>query len=240
MDVYGYPSYQYNQSDELTKQILAQQALASSVPYNRTIPEPHIMPPPSGAPWNVETVPWGMSSPPQIVQFSARPDDGKLPPVIHCKRKSMDLEPVIPAKQFITEEKMAAHLSGLHISSDYTSHSLSSSSMAQETMDLAMDGTSSGTSPGTSSLITEKLKGHKIVLSEEVKKLRDEPLLPASLIERLEKPRMSLVVWKPKEDILEKIKEEKKEDDKDLNGNDESVKRNGLLVPELPAMDVEM
>lgn len=49
---------------------------------------------------------------------------------------------------------------------------------------------------------------------------------------------MSLVLWKPKENILEKLKE------KDENGNEENeetpVKRNGLLVTELPTMDVEM
>lgn len=66
---------------------------------------------------------------------------------------------------------MAAHLSGLHISSQYTPHSL-----AQE--DVWMD------TGATTMLNTEKLKGHTIVLSEEVKKIQEEPLLPAVLIER--------------------------------------------------------
>ncbi|KAI5635492.1 hypothetical protein NE865_11761 [Phthorimaea operculella] len=238
MDVYGYPSYQYNQADELTKQILAQQALATSVPYNRSMSEPHNMPAPSGGPWNVQGMPWGMPSPPPVVQFSA-PVEPRLPPVVHSKRKSLDIEPVIPAKQLITEEKMAAHLSGLHISSDYTPHSLA----ADEMMELAPE----PMEPSPPSII-DKLKGHKLVLSEEVKKLKDEPLLPAALIERwanyirsrpqLEKPRMSLVVWKPKEDILEKILEEK--DKKKEKENEEPVKRNGVLVTELPSMDVEM
>lgn len=78
-----------------------------------------------------------------------------------------------PAKQLITEEKMAAHLNGLHISSDYTAHSLAAPS--DENMDLGMD---------TAMSLSEKLKGHKIVLSEELKKLQEEPLLPATLIER--------------------------------------------------------
>lgn len=54
------------------------------------------------------------------------------------------------------------------------------------------------------------------------------------LIYRLEKPRMSLVLWKPKKEIL-KVKEEKEQ------GKEEecSKKRNGLLVTE-PGMDVEM
>lgn len=75
-----------------------------------------------------------------------------------------------PAKQFITEEKMAAHLSGLHISSNYTKHSLAS----EDVMEVSVD---------TSSLC-EKLKGHTIVISEDVKKVQEEPLLPPALIER--------------------------------------------------------
>lgn len=54
------------------------------------------------------------------------------------------------------------------------------------------------------------------------------------LIYRLEKPRMSLVLWKPKQEIL-KVKEEK-EQEKEQEHN---KKRNGLLVAE-PGMDVEM
>lgn len=73
----------------------------------------------------------------------------------------------------ITEEKMAAHMNGLHISSDYTSHTLAS----DEFMDVGMEGMGS-------SDLSSKLKGHKIVLSEELKKLQEEPLLPAALIER--------------------------------------------------------
>lgn len=80
-----------------------------------------------------------------------------------------------PAKQRITEEKMAAHLNGLHISSEYTAHSLATSDI----MDVSMEPSTS-----MSAFSTEKLKGHTIVLSEEIKKLKEEPLLPAALIER--------------------------------------------------------
>lgn len=97
MDIYGYPAYQYNQSDELAKQMFAQQALASSLPYNRDNPGAHVMPAPSGAPWNVQGLPWGLSSPPQLVQFTAQPPqfEPKMTPVVHCKRKSLDVEPVM-------------------------------------------------------------------------------------------------------------------------------------------------
>ncbi|KAF9417320.1 hypothetical protein HW555_005536 [Spodoptera exigua] len=222
MDIYGYPGFSYSQSDELAKQMYAHQALASSIPFNRALAEPHAMPAPTGTPWNVQGLPWGMPSPPQLVQFTGQPQimEPKISPVIHCKRKSLDVEPVIPAKQLITEEKMAAHLNSLHISSEYTSHALATS---QDVMDVGMEP------------VSEKLKGHTIVLSEELKKLREEPLLPAALIDRLEKPHMSLVVWKPRESILANIQEEKKEDKK------HPQKRNGLLVtPTHQSEDVEM
>ncbi|XP_068623412.1 uncharacterized protein Mst85C [Battus philenor] len=224
MDVYRY-SYQYGQSDELVKQLFSQQTMSSGVPYHRPGQEAHTMPAPSGVPWNVQGIPWGMTSPPQLVQFTAQTPmlEPKVAPVLHCKRKSLDVEPVIPAKQLITEEKMAAHLSGLHISSDYTAHSLATP--AEENMDVGMD---------TAMSISEKLKGHKIVLSEELKRLQEEPLLPPSLIERIEKPHMSLVLWKPKEHILGKIKEV---EDKD---QEEPKKRNGVLVPhDLTGMEIE-
>lgn len=97
MDIYGYPAYQYNQSDELAKQLIAQQALASSAPYNRDIPGPHEMPAPSGAPWNMQGLTWGLSSPPQLVQFTGQSQliEPTITPVIHCKRKSLDVEPVM-------------------------------------------------------------------------------------------------------------------------------------------------
>lgn len=70
---------------------------------------------------------------------------------------------------------MAAHLNSMHISSEYTSHSLASDEM----MDVGMD------IPSTSTInVHEKLKGHTIVLSEEVKKITEEPLLPPSIVER--------------------------------------------------------
>lgn len=96
MDVYGYQSFQYNQSDELAKQMFAQQALAS-VPFTGGMSEPPSMPAPSGAPWNSQGLPWGLPSPPQLVQFTAQPPpmELKVPPVIHCKRKSLDVEPAM-------------------------------------------------------------------------------------------------------------------------------------------------
>lgn len=95
MNIYGFPPYQYSQSDELAKQMFAQQALASSVPYNHGTQGPHTMPAPTGAPWNVQSIPWSMQSPPNLVQFTAQTPETKVTPVVHCKRKSLDIEPPV-------------------------------------------------------------------------------------------------------------------------------------------------
>lgn len=231
MDVYGYTPYSYNQTDELGKPPFGQQVLPSPIPdSNREVPEPHTMPAPTGAPWNAQGMSWGMPSPPELVYFTAAHSlqyhDGRLSPVKNCcKRKSLDDEPVVPAKQHITEEKMAAHLNSLHISSEYTPHALAT----DDIMDVNME-------PSTSGI--EKLKGHTIVLSEELKKLpKEEPLLPAALIDRLEKPHMSLVVWKPREHILGTVKE----DERIYKEQEDTQRRNGVLVPNHQVIDdVEM
>lgn len=94
MDIYGYPSYQYNQPDELSKQMFAQQALASTAHFPPTEPVSSAMEMPTSTSWNAQGLSWGMPSPPQVVQFTANSfPDGKFNPVVHCKRKSLDFEP---------------------------------------------------------------------------------------------------------------------------------------------------
>ncbi|GBP64874.1 hypothetical protein EVAR_49806_1 [Eumeta japonica] len=228
MDIYDFQSWQYNHSDELAKQMFAHQALGTPFPYRGT-DGGAVMPVPTGTPWNMQGIPWGMPSPqPSLVQFTA-PHHQELPKVtsvLHSKRKPVDIEPAIPAKQLITEEKMAAHLSGLHISLDFTSHGASSESSMEITPEME----------NNNFLNSEQLKG-VIVLSDEIKNLKDEPLIPAALIERLEKPCMSLVVWEPKKNVLDEVAEdEKKKESEEL----QSPRRNGVLVPEHSIMDVEM
>jgi hypothetical protein len=69
----------------------------------------------------------------------------------------------LPAKQHITEEKMAAHLSQLHISSDYTSHQPESRADQQQ----------------------QQQPVKRLVLCDELKQLKLEPILPSSLLSRL-------------------------------------------------------
>ena len=94
------------------------------------------------------------------------------------------------SKQFITEEKMAAHFREMHISSAFQDAGVSQPSTsaipsAQECsqfntcLDLEMN--------GAATVNLENLKGNspKLVLSEELKRIREEPLLPASLLSKL-------------------------------------------------------
>lgn len=66
----------------------------------------------------------------------------------------------VSVKQHITEEKMAAHLSQLHISSDYTAHQPEPREDHQQQM-------------------------KRLVLCDELKNLKPEPILPSSLLSRL-------------------------------------------------------
>lgn len=90
-------------------------------------------------------------------------------------------------KQFITEEKIAAHFKDLHISSNYksdspvpsTSTANTSSSCHKQDMDLDVDATNTINTEQTSELHP------RLVLSEELKQMQEEPILPSTLISKL-------------------------------------------------------
>lgn len=103
-------------------------------------------------------------------------------------------------KQFITEEKMAAHFKDLHISSNYQSPTPVPSTSTAEVesnpckelnMELDVDGTNVVDADQTNS------ERPKLVFSEELKRLQQEPILPSSLLSKLERPTMALVLWQP-------------------------------------------
>lgn len=89
------------------------------------------------------------------------------------------------SKQFITEEKMTAHFKSLRISSIHEaespvpSTSASSSSSRQLDMDLDVD--------GRNTINGEQLTGvhPRLVLSEELKRMQEEPILPTTLLSKL-------------------------------------------------------
>lgn len=87
------------------------------------------------------------------------------------------------SKQFITEEKMTAHFKGLRISSIHEAESpvpsTSASSSRQLDMDLDVD--------GRNTINGEQLTGvhPRLVLSEELKRMQEEPILPTTLLSKL-------------------------------------------------------
>ncbi|XP_076761785.1 uncharacterized protein LOC143429852 isoform X2 [Xylocopa sonorina] len=140
------------------------------------------------------SIPW---STPSLQQ----PELIKLESFLHQKKRKLaatDLLDLRQTKQFITEEKMAAHFKDLHISSNYQSESVSSVSTADKqpipprelNMELEMDAASIGE--------TDQVKsGPRLVLSEELKRIQQEPILPNCLLSKLERPSMALVLWEP-------------------------------------------
>ncbi|XP_021921602.1 uncharacterized protein LOC110830696 isoform X2 [Zootermopsis nevadensis] len=129
--------------------------------------------PPSQMPWGIP-----MADQPTIVRFTAEssPSMKSSEPCIYgfsqAKRKFDSEDIPLPVKQHITEEKMAAHLSQLHISSDYTAHQPEPREDEQQHM-------------------------KRLVLCDELRKLKQEPILPPALLSRLEKRSMALVLWQP-------------------------------------------
>lgn len=92
-------------------------------------------------------------------------------------------------KKLITEEKMAEHLQGLHISPDFTSHSTPTledySNDSVSTSDSIMESDSSSSSTDCPFTITstqdleQKLRNaQRITICEEIRKLQNEPVIP--------------------------------------------------------------
>ncbi|KAL0105716.1 hypothetical protein PUN28_015882 [Cardiocondyla obscurior] len=150
--------------------------------------------PPISIPWSVP----GLQQS-EIVRFTGETSSG---PILHQKRKleTPDIIDMRQAKQFITEEKITAHFKDLHISSNFeTEHPVPSTSTAHTSsschklldMDLDVDAANTINTEQTNELHP------RLVLSEELKRLQEEPILPTTLISKLERPSMALVLWEP-------------------------------------------
>lgn len=158
---------------------------------------PHV--PPSYIPWGIP-----VADQPPIVRFTAgsSPDMKSSGTCVYSftqtKRKLESEEIILPAKQHITEEKMAAHLSQLHISSDYTAHQ-----------------------PEPKEDHQQQLK--RLVLCDELKNLKPEPILPSSLLSRLDKRSMALVLWEPPAGRINPVLSRQGRDQTEEDNNNTSV-----------------
>lgn len=148
-------------------------------------------------------MPWGtpLSDQPSIVRFTAESAAAAAEAAasstlagiqteiynsnaFQCKRKIETEFEIRPPKKHITEEKMAAHMSQLSISGDYSQTTISADTLSEE-------------KPSTSTAVEDSSLGRRLILSDELRALQSEPILPQSLISKLEKPSMALVLWQP-------------------------------------------
>lgn len=144
--------------------------------------------PPLSIPWSVSGV-----QQPELIRFT-----GEQSFAHRQKRKleTPDLLNTRKTKQLITEEKMAAHFQDLHISSTYHSPpdpvpSTSATNKSLEKPNVGMD-------METTNLVdADHSKSPRLVLSEELKRLQQEPILPTTLLSKLERPSMALILWEP-------------------------------------------
>lgn len=150
--------------------------------------------PPMSIPWSVPSLQQS-----ELVRFTG---GTSFEHVLHHKRKleSPDLLDTRQTKQFITEEKMAAHFKELHISPSYHQQApvpSTSGSGIQEVpnkelnMELELD------SANAIQADQAKTGPPRLVLSEELKELQQDPILPSSLFSKLKRPSMALVLWEP-------------------------------------------
>ncbi|KAK2585488.1 hypothetical protein KPH14_010142 [Odynerus spinipes] len=146
--------------------------------------------PPLSIPWSVPAL-----QQPELIRFTG---EQNYVPTLHQKRKleTPDLLDTRKTKQLITEEKMAAHFQDLHISSTYQSPpdpipSTSAASTPLEKSNVGMD-------METANVVdADHSKSPRLILSEELKRLQQEPILPSTLLSKLERPSMALVLWEP-------------------------------------------
>lgn len=84
----------------------------------------------------------------------------------------------------ITEEKMAEHLQGLHISPDFTSHSTPTlEDYSSDSVSMESDSSSSSTDcpftiPSTQDLEQKLRNAQRITICEQIRKLQNEPVIP--------------------------------------------------------------
>lgn len=113
---------------------------------------------------------------------------------------------------------MAAYLNGLHISTEFTTHDINQTNSSSNTF---------SSYPASLQDIEEKLKrAQKITVSDVVKTFQDEPLLPAAIMERFEKPCKALVIWQPPQRVTDLIIS--KTEQEAQNGDDESADNNNV------------
>lgn len=90
----------------------------------------------------------------------------------------------IKPKKLITEEKMAEHLDGLHISTDFTSHNTPTlEDYSSDSVSMESDSSTSSTECPFSITSTQDLEqklrnAQRITICEQIRKLQNDPVIP--------------------------------------------------------------
>ena len=93
---------------------------------------------------------------------------------------------------------MAEHMNSLHISSDYTSFGNKDPPNVGETMDAEPSTSNYNQTRMVTQDLKDKLrKAQRITICDEIRKIKNESLLPNALLERIERPCTALVLWQP-------------------------------------------
>ncbi|CRK99579.1 CLUMA_CG012892, isoform A [Clunio marinus] len=135
------------------------------------------------------------------------------------KRRS-ESEETIPTKQFISEEKMIAHLNSLHLSENFQQHNINSSE-TNETPEVDME--RSYHVNLTPQELEQRLKrAQRITVCDEVRKnLKEEDeIIPKVLLNRVEEPCKALILWRPPEVIQQLVTFFDKKEEEDNANND--------------------
>ncbi|XP_070500922.1 uncharacterized protein Mst85C [Chironomus tepperi] len=186
--------------------------------------------------WNIDNMPWKTPSANNIMMFNGIPisqcDDFPTSSSRTIRKRKTDIPEICPAKQHISESKMAAFLNGLHISSDYQSHSinLTENSFNDDEMETAFV----NLSPQE---LEERLKNaQKIVLCDDVKKSLEENSrneIYQVLADRIEKPCKALILWqppKPLETLITDFSYSKPTNNNDSKDNEEEKEEEKMIL----------
>lgn len=104
----------------------------------------------------------------EIKSCSTRNNTSQLMGSFGCKRKT-ESSSNVPLKQHITEERMAEHMSRLHISSQ-------TPSCSRETLPT---------------------RERRLYMCEEMQRLQTESIIPAQILDKVYRPCTALVPWRP-------------------------------------------
>lgn len=122
---------------------------------------------------------------------------------------------------------MAAHFNNLHISLDYPTDSVTYDN-------YDMDSMTNNNDTINVDFETRLKNAQKIVLCEEMRQLKNEPIVPLSLLNSLERPCKAVVLWQPPPTL----------DIRNINSLEQSEEReqdnNNCCSVDLNSMEVEM